>query len=168
MLVGFHALLPASACLITDNVSLALGKDRVFPRRSAWLAAVFGALPDLCNPHLTLEARFTSWSHTVWFLGGLVVFTAMVSAYFEKGQRLRVAIVCWIASALHLAGDAASGGIAWLYPWRDEVIGLYLIPPDLWIWFDAFFIILTWLLVRVLPHLEARGIRKVIGDVKHR
>ncbi len=71
-----------------------------------------------------------------------------------------IAAVCWLAAGLHLAADAVSGGIAWKYPWGDDVIGRYWIQPQTWIWYDAFFIILTWFLVRVMPHLEARGIRK--------
>ncbi len=160
MLAGFHALLPASGCLIADNLSLASGREHVFPRHTAWLVAVFGVLPDVCCPHISLEARCASWSHTVWFMAGLVGIVAMVSMYFEKGYRLRVALVCWVASALHLAADAISGGIAWLYPWRNDVIGSSYIPPDDWMWYDAGFILFTWFLVRVLPHLEARCIRR--------
>lgn len=160
MLIGTHALLPVCTCLLADNASLASGRDRLFPTRSLWLVAAFGVLPDLCTPHLSLEARYASWSHTVWFMAGLIVLCGMAGSFFEKGFRLRVAVACWLASACHLAADAISGGIAWLYPWRDDVIGRYIIPPQDWIWYDAGFILVTWFLVRVLPHLEARGIRK--------
>lgn len=159
MLVGTHALMPVCACLLADKVSVIAGRGRIFPTPGLWAIGVFGALPDLCTPHLSLEARFASWSHTVWFMAGLVVVVAMAGSFFEKGYRLRVAFACWIAAALHLVADAVSGGIAWLYPWRDEVIGSAYIGAQHWIWFDAFFILLAWFQIRVIPHLEARQIR---------
>jgi hypothetical protein len=160
MLAGTHALLPVCTCLLVENTSLACGRGRLFPPKTMLLVAAFGVLPDLCTPHISLEARYTSWSHTLWFMIGMLFVCAMASSFIEKGYRLRVAVVCWLAAALHLVADAVSGGIAWLYPWRDVVVGSYIIPPQHWIWFDAGFILLTWFLVRVLPHLEARGIRK--------
>jgi hypothetical protein len=159
MLVGTHALLPVCACLVADHISVNAGRGRVFPTSGLWAVGIFGVLPDLCSPHLSLESRQASWSHTVWFMAGLIVVVAVMTTFFEKGHRLRVALVCWISAGLHLVADAVSGGIAWLYPWRADVVGRYFIEPQHWIWFDAFFILLCWFLVRVLPHLEARQIR---------
>lgn len=121
--------------------------------------ALFGVLPDLCTPHISLEARLTSWSHTVWFMAGLVPVVALLATVFEPGSRFRMALVLWFASGLHLVADAVSGGIAWLYPWRDDVMGRAWIQAQYWIAFDAFFILLAWVLLRVIPHLEARRIR---------
>ena len=159
MLIGTHTLLPVCTCLVADNLSVVAGRGRIYQTRSLCAVAVFGVLPDLCTPHLSLEDRYASWSHTVWFMAGLIVVVAMIGCLFEKGYRLRVALACWIAAALHLAADAISGGIAWLYPWRTDVIGRYYIPAPNWIWFDAFFILSAWFLIRVVPHLEARNIR---------
>lgn len=159
MLVGTHTLMPVCACLLADHLATRTGRDRIFPPRSLWVIGVFGALPDLCTPHLSLEDRYTSWSHTVWFVGGLIVVAAMVGSLFENGSRLRIALACWLAAFLHVAADAISGGTAWLHPWRTEIIGRYYIPPQHWMWFDAFFILFAWLLVRLLPYSEARGIR---------
>lgn len=160
MLVGTHALMPVCACLLAGKMSVVAGRGRIFPTPGLWMVGVFGVLPDLCTPHLSLEARFASWSHTVWFMAGLIVVAAMAGSFFEKGCRLRVALACWIAAALHLVADAISGGIAWLYPWRDEVIGRAYIGAQHWIWYDAFFILLAWFQIRVVPHLEARQIRR--------
>jgi len=159
MLIGTHALIPVCACLAADNLAIATGHDRIFPTRSVWVAGVFGTLPDICSPHLSLDDRFASWSHTVWFMVGLIGVAAMTGSFFEKGFRFRVALACWIASALQLAADAVSGGIAWLHPWRTDIIGRYWIPPDQWIWSEAFSVFLAWLLIRIMPHLEARNIR---------
>ncbi len=160
MLIGTHALLPVCGCLLADQIVVASGRGRIIPPMALWAVAVFGALPDLCSPHLSLEARYASWSHTVWFMAGLIAVAAMTGSFFENGCRLATAIACWIATALHLVADAVSGGIAWLYPWSDEVIGRYYIPPQQWIWFDAFFILFTWYRFRLIPHLEARRIRE--------
>jgi len=132
----------------------------MFPVRSLWTVGIFGILPDLCSPHISLDARYSSWSHTVWFMGGLVLVAGMAGTFQERGSRWKVALACWFASALHLACDAVSGGIAWLYPWRDDVVGRYFIPPEQWMWFDAGFVLLAWLLVRSLMDWEARGIRR--------
>lgn len=160
MLIGTHTLMPVCGCLLADNISVAAGRGRVFPTAALWTIAVFGALPDLCTPHISLEERYTSWSHSVWFMACMLFVAGVTGGFFQKGSRLMIATVCWLAAGLHLAADAVSGGIAWKYPWGDEVIGRYWIHPETWIWYDAFFIILTWFLVRVMPHLEARGIRK--------
>jgi hypothetical protein len=152
--------MPVCACLLADNLAISTGRDRVFPASSMWAIGFFGILPDLCTPHFSLEDRYASWSHTVWFMAGLIVVVSMAGTFFEKGCRFRVALACWIAAALHLAADAISGGIVWLYPWRTDVIGRYCIPAQHWMWFDAFFILFAWFLIRVVPHLEARNIRE--------
>ena len=159
MLIGTHTLLPVCTCLVADNLSVVAGRGRIYQTRSLCAVAVFGVLPDLCTPHLSLDARYASWSHTLWFAAAIIVAAAITGSFFAKGSRVAVALACWFAAALHLATDAVSGGIAWLYPWRDDVIGDYDIEPANWLWFDIGFVLLTWFLLRLLPHLEARHIR---------
>jgi LexA-binding, inner membrane-associated putative hydrolase len=159
MLVGTHALMPVCACLFVENRRVAAGRERLFSMAGLVCIALFGVVPDLCTPHLSLEARHASWSHTVWFMAGLLPVVGMLGALFEKGTRLRMASLMWVAAGLHLVADAVSGGIAWLYPWRLDVIGKAWISAEYWIAFDAFFMLLTWFFLRVLPHLEARNIR---------
>jgi hypothetical protein len=151
--------MPVCACLLADNLAIRSGRERIFPAQSMWAVGFFGILPDICTPHLSLEDRHASWSHTVWFMAGLIIVVAMAGTFFDKGYRIRVALACWFAAALHLAADAISGGIVLFYPWRPDVIGRYFIPAQHWMWFDAFFVLLAWFLLRVLPHLEARNIR---------
>ena len=64
MLIGTHALLPVCAGLLIENAALAKGRGHFFPPWSLPLIGFFGALPDLCTPHISLEARYSSWSHT--------------------------------------------------------------------------------------------------------
>ena len=159
MLIGTHTLLPVCCALVLDNISLAKGRGHFFPAWTIPVIGVFGALPDVCTPHLSLEARFTSWSHTAYYVGGLALVCPMVASFFPN-HRARIAIACWLASFLHLFCDAIAGGIAWLYPWRgDLVIGTYFITLDQWIFWDIGFVLLTWFLVRLRPHSEARGMK---------
>ncbi len=159
MFAGTHALLPVCGCLAIDHAAMLAGRDRVFPASSLWWVAGFGLLPDLCSPHLSLEARYASFSHTVWFLIGALPLAGIVASFMERGVRVRVATACWLAVVLHLAADAVSGGIAWLHPWRGDVIGAYHIHPDLWIGSDAGFVFITWMLCRLIPYQEARLVR---------
>lgn len=147
--------MPVCACLVADNLAASNGRGRIFPTHSLWLVGIFGLLPDICHPHISLEDRQASWSHTVWFMCGLIIVVAAVGSFFAKGCRWRVALACWTAAALHLLADAISGGITWLYPWNADVIGRYYIPAQHWMWFDAFFILLAWFLLRVLPQLKS-------------
>lgn len=163
MLVGTHALLPVCGCLAVDHLSMLAGRDRVFPARSLWWMAGFGLLPDLCSPHLSLEARYSSLSHTVWFLALMIPAVALVASFMEPAIRFRVATACWAAVALHLAADAVSGGIAWLHPWRGDIIGAYHIHPAHWVMYDMGFVVLFWLLFRLAPRMEARLIRMSFG-----
>jgi membrane-bound metal-dependent hydrolase YbcI (DUF457 family) len=159
MLIGTHTLLPVCLGLAAENASLTTGRGYVFPPWGLAAIGFFGALPDLCTPHVTLEARYSSWSHTLWFLGALLPLCAMIASFFPKGFRWRTALCCWLAVLLHLAADAVAGGIAWLQPWRSDVIGGSYIPAAQWFWYDAGFVLLTWVLIRLRPHAEARGAR---------
>lgn len=159
MFIVTHTLLPVCLGLAVENVSLAAGRGHVFPRWGLAAIGFFGTLPDLCSPHLSLEARYSSWSHTLWFLGVLLPLGAMAAVFFEKDGRWKLAAACWLAALLHLAADAVAGGIPWLRPWRTDILGGYLIPPDHWLWYDAAFLALTLFGLRLRPFAEARGMR---------
>ena len=137
MFDGFHALLPVTGCLGIEVVSLKWRGVRVFPDWTLPVVGLFGVLPDLCSPHISLEDRYDSWSHTLLFLGVILPFCAGMTWWFPKGTRLRVALAAWTAAALHLAADSLSGGITWLHPWSEEAIGDYHVQPENWLFFDA-------------------------------
>jgi membrane-bound metal-dependent hydrolase YbcI (DUF457 family) len=161
MMWGTHIGLPVCGALLLENHSLSKGKGYVFPAWTLPLAGAFGILPDLCSLHFSLADRHISWSHSVWFLLGLAPLCAMLAYSFPKDElpRWRVALLCWIAAFLHIAVDAISGGVAWLYPWKPDVIGKYFIPFSQWIGWDAGFILLTWFLARRRPLAAERGMR---------
>ncbi|MEK7953943.1 metal-dependent hydrolase [Luteolibacter soli] len=157
MLIGTHTLLPVCLGLAAENFSLAKGRGYVFPPWSYFAIGFFGALPDLCTPHISLESRYESWSHTLWFLAAVALVAGMVTSFFQKEGRRKLTLACWLASLLHLIGDAVAGGIAWKKPWGPDIIGKFYIPPADWLWYDIGFVLLTWILFRLRPHAEARG-----------
>jgi len=162
MLWGTHAGIPVCGALIAENLSLRHGRGYVFLPWTMVAAGVFGILPDIFNPHITLEERHLSWSHSVWFLLALAPMSAITVSFFPAGDlpRWRTAVLCWLAAFLHVAMDAISGGVAWLYPWRPDVIGEYYIPPAQWLYWDAGFILLTYVLVRLRPLSLAKGMQR--------
>lgn len=166
MLVGFHALLPVTGCLAIEVVSLKWRGVRVFPDWTLPVVALFGVLPDLCSPHVSLEDRYESWSHTVLFLVILLPICAGMTCWFPKGTRLRVAVAAWIAATLHLAADAVSGGIPWLMPWSEKPVGDYHIPPDDWLFFDAGLIALALVGWGLRHRLEGRAFERSLKHEK--
>jgi hypothetical protein len=165
MFIGTHALLPVCLALCSDDIRLATRRKESFPEWSIPLIGLFGALPDICTPHLSLDARYSSWSHTLAFLATLLPICAWISSAFPQGTRLLLSCSLWLAAALHLAADAIAGGIPWLMPWvmpevtpnhRTGILGDFHIHPDYWILSDAFFVILTWILVGIRQQLRRR------------
>jgi hypothetical protein len=127
-----HALLPAllAAPLLR----------RTTPREfyvSGGIVALAGALPDLLTPHLSLAARYASWSHSVFAWAGFNVFLIVLGFTVHRHRLPRVLLFASLAYALHLFGDALSGGIAWLYPISTEIIGRRLILYRYWFPIDA-------------------------------
>lgn len=160
MLVETHAMIPVCGCLAIDGIALNNDRERVFPPWSLWIIGFFGMLPDICSPHIDLADRHSSWSHNVWFLTGLLIMLPMAGAFLGRSCRWPVVAACWTAAMLHVAADTISGGVAWLYPWKTGVTGDYYIPLDYWVGFDAVFVLLTWWLLRRIPVLEGRAIRR--------
>lgn len=158
MMIGTHSLLPVCGCLLADRIAMSAGRARMFSGKSLCVIGVFGMMPDFLSPHLSLESRHASLSHTVWLLMGMLLLLPLMRFIPEKASRIPVAVACWLAYGLHLAADAASGGIAWLHPWRDDVLGRYWIEPQTWIWYDAGFILLVWFIYRVMPQFKAKAV----------
>jgi hypothetical protein len=136
---------------------------RLFTSRPKWLGrwglvqvGLAGALPDLLNPHLSLEARMTSWSHGLpfWF----TISTILVIGSFISRGRLspHVAVCMSLAYLLHIACDAISGGVDFLYPLGSWIWGYYWVDPLWWIPIDIILILLAYMLFRILPRIKNR------------
>ena len=151
MEVVTHALLPVliAAPLLPART----------PARSRWrpltLIGLFGALPDLLNPHLSLEDRYASWSHSVpcWLL--LTAGIALVAARWPRRLPRRLAMLLSFAYGLHLACDGISGGITWLAPFSAQIIGDDYVSPRWWIPLDFILVLAAYLQLRAWPNLRA-------------
>ena len=155
-----HALLPAILA-----VPFLPRMDRPAFYSSAGLVALGGALPDLLCPHFSLATRYTSWSHTVF---GFAAFN-LVLLGLALVPRIRVPrrtlLLISLAWALHLAVDGISGGIAWLYPFSNEIIGQRLIR---YYWWNPIDVILAVVAVPVFWWWPARRATRVDPIVARR
>jgi hypothetical protein len=156
MFIVTHAFAPVAASLAVDLGAIRTRGERMFPAWSLVAVGLFGALPDLCTPHLSLEARYASWSHTLWFALGILPVAAMAVSFFGRRKFWLVTLACWLAVVLHLATDAVSGGIAWLQPWRPDVIAATWIPFRCWLFGDALCLTLTGFGLWLRPRFEER------------
>ncbi len=143
-----HALAPV---IITR---LALGKPAWMPRRGLLAIGVAGALPDLLNPHLSLAARMTSWSHGLPFWGGLTVVLLVCAMVKRRVLPVRLAVLLSAAYLLHMVCDAVAGGINWLYPVGTFVWGDYFVDPVWWIPLDVVCVLTVYWIFRVGPMRE--------------
>ena len=84
--------------------------------------------------------------------------TAMVASFFDRRAFWIVTLACWLAVVLHLATDAVSGGIAWLQPWRPDLIARVWIPFRWWLFGDALCLALTALGLWLRPRTEGRTV----------
>lgn len=159
-----HALLPVIAAGLYER-SYALKDHRrgtLNPKTIA-VIGIFGAAPDLLNPHLSLAARYASWSHGVFFWGlltiGLVIYAAI-----KRSQPSIWATVAWLSGAylLHMGCDAISGGIAWAYPFGHQIIGARIVSYRWWMPLDIVCFVAAYLIFRAIPKIaEQRAKAKI-------
>lgn len=142
---------------------------RLVAKRASWLGrwgliaiGIAGALPDLLTPHFTLESRLYSWSHGIpfWIAFTLVVTSASICS---RGRiPFRLTIIMTSAYLFHILCDAISGGVNFLYPYRDWIWGDYWVDPILWIPFDIVCMLTCYWMFRILPGLRLRHKAKQI------
>ncbi len=123
-----HALLPAIlATPLLDRSS------RAAFYREAGVVVLGGALPDVLSPHLSLAARFASWTHTALALAGFALALVLLRLLAPRWLSWKLTLLAWLAAALHLFGDAVSGGIPLFRPFSPLAIG----PRPRWISYHA-------------------------------
>ena len=131
MFVPTHFSLPVIAAEAVNIFSGKKYKKLLFNKIQILIIGICGVLPDLIDPHLLLEARYTSWTHTIWFFLGFIIMTAPFLL-----KRKSLIVMCWAAVGLHLLCDMVSGGIVLFYPWGKS-IGFYFFSPVYWLLLDA-------------------------------
>lgn len=150
-----HALIPVLC------VRLATKGPEWLGRWGLVYIGVSGALPDLLNPHLSLESRMISWSHGLPFWLGLSMAFLVTSLFLRDKFSPQLAACMSSAYLLHIACDAISGGIDLLYPFGTWVVGYYWVDPMLWIPIDIVLILVSYWLFRILPGLRKRKAQQV-------
>jgi hypothetical protein len=142
-----HALLPSLLAAPFLPRSTAKGYYGM-----AGLVALSGALPDVVNPHISLAARYSSWSHTALGFGGFaVILLVMRILRIPKGLSLRLVVLLSLAYLCHLFLDGISGGVTCFYPFSSRVYGARLIPWHNWLLVDAALVIPCLVAFRWLP-----------------
>ena len=158
MFVITHALAPVAIGAAANVARLAGGtRERLFSGVQLLLIGAAGASPDVLSPHLSLTARLTSPTHTIWYLLAVYPVFLLLALWFGKNRRLLLAHAMWLAVLLHLASDALAGGVAWLYPLDDRILGGRFIPyPFWWLLSDAISVGLVILFHQKTGALEIR------------
>ncbi len=133
-----HALLPVAA---KQFVELREPGGNTYRRQvKAWVVlGAFGALPDCLDPHISIGARYNSYSHSWWFTLCVIAACAVFALVRRKRPEAMLAVWCSGAYVLHVVGDIVSGGLDFLG--TGEVMGGWWIPPELWPVFDLGFVI---------------------------
>lgn len=159
-----HALLPVIAAGLYERSYAPTNRHRgTFSPKTIALIGIFGAAPDLLNPHLSLAARYTSWSHGLFFWGlltmGLVIYAAI-----RRSKQSLWATVAWLSGAylLHMGCDAISGGIAWAYPFGHQIVGARIVTYQWWMPLDIVCGVTAYLIFRAIPRIaEQRAKAKI-------
>jgi hypothetical protein len=96
---------------------------------------ICGGLPDILSPHLGLEERYSSFSHSTFFLLLAAIAASILLRIFPGHKRL--IFVCACAVAFHLLCDMIAGGINLLGPFGRLVVGKHYLPFRYWIPLDV-------------------------------
>ena len=145
-----HICIPVTLGIFSNIISKVRGGSAKFHPRSLLIIGLAGILPDLVNPHIYLVDRFNSWSHTIWFLLGVIVLV-MAAHLFKWINNLHLVIAIPIAVLLHIFCDGITGGVKLLYP-VDMIFGKYYIGSNHWIQLDLIcitLVLLTFIIFRV-------------------
>ncbi|MDA0812057.1 MAG: metal-dependent hydrolase [Verrucomicrobia bacterium] len=157
MFVITHALAPVVVTNALSALQLTRAStSRLFTNAQLIMIGIAGAAPDLLSPHWKLSARLQSPTHTIWFLLGIYPVCLLVGRWLGQPRPWLIAHCMWLAVLLHLICDALAGGIAWVYPLNQEILGGQYVPLPLWFLSDAGFFAITVFLQRWVSALEMK------------
>ena len=154
-----HACAPVVVAMAVDALRLSTGHNRLFTNKHLIAIGCAGALPDLLNPHLSLRARYSSWTHTIWFLLVMYpVYTIICRKWFRERWILLTQFL-WLATVAHIATDTISNGTRPLYPY-GPVIKYRFIRGGVyhWVKYDLVFMAAIVILAVLIKWLENRKI----------
>ena len=157
MTVVSHFMLPVIAAGCLELSAVRRSGRPLFGLRGLALVGFCGTLPDLLTPHLSLGARYTSWSHTLWFLAAVLLLGLALARMLEPRRRA-VVWMCLFAVFLHLLCDMVSGGVN-LLPGLCRPLGGYYFPARYWLWLDLASLVAAYLVCRHARQALASMIR---------
>ncbi|MBI5687553.1 MAG: metal-dependent hydrolase [Verrucomicrobia bacterium] len=147
----FHALAPASAAypfLRKDSHRLLLLQGGVI--------ALAGVLPDLLDPHTTLQARHVSFTHTLAAWAGFSALLILPAWKFAKTLPPSFWCIVSLSYLSHIFLDAISGGVQCLRPISSVLVGGPYVPFRYWLWCDVAALVTAYTLYRWLPVFRKR------------
>ena len=143
MTAGTHLALPIIVAGALNLRRVIETDEPLFSRWHVLLIGIGGLLPDLITPHISLHARYTSWSHTAWFFLCFLVLCLMVAKCLPSRHQAATHF-CWAAVLLHILCDMISGGVNLIPPFGHPV-GDYYFPVRYWLHLDVVTIIAAYL-----------------------
>lgn len=155
MTIVTHALAPVLVASTVNAFSLKFQQKNIFTLKQLIVIGLAGILPDILGIHFSLQGRYSSWTHTIWFAIGIYPVCIFVARKFFRSQWILLTHMLWFAVIFHLALDSKSGGIVLFYPFGD-VVGDYLIGWDYWVRSDLILITVTILLAIWLVYKEKK------------
>jgi heme A synthase len=155
MTIVTHALSPVLVASTVNVFSLKYQRKIIFTFKQLLAIGMAGIIPDILGMHFSLEGRYTSWTHTIWFVIGIYPVCFGVARRFFQSQWLLMTHMLWFAVIFHLALDSKSGGVALFYPYGD-VVGDYLIGWDYWVRADLILIVIMIFLAIWITYKEKK------------
>ncbi len=134
-------------------------RDHTPSLRISAMVALCGALPDLVDPHLTLDARHESWSHTVVAAVSFSVIVIALCSLKKFRAFSAIGVLCVFAYAAHIACDLISGGGRPLLPFSRVISGGFYWPSWAWGATDVALLLYVYLTYRWIP-LRKRYLRR--------
>jgi len=161
-----HSLLPITAKQIVELRQAQLPAYRTQLRHWA-VVGIFGSLPDILDPHISLGARCDSFSHAWPFTMAVLLACGIYGILARRRESGRLALWGAAAYAAHVLGDIVSGGLDFFRTGR--AIGDYWITPCLWPVSDLLFIVAFILLNRIIRtrHGLIPSVVRALGERLH-
>ncbi len=128
--------------------------------------AISGALPDMLDPHITLDARYNSWSHTVFAWAGFSSFLFLAFVRWRGHLAARTAIFGSLAYGLHIVCDLVSGGGRPLLPFVHKPWGGDYVPSWTWGASDLALLLFVYFVYRWIPLRKAYFERQKVQSGK--
>jgi CDP-diglyceride synthetase len=143
MFLVTHFAVPVIAVAIYESIAGRKPANPFLKLSSLLTFGLVGLIPDAFYPHLGGGSHYHSFSHSIWAMGFFLVMITLIYQFLSPHRNLKFRLFLWLSLLSHYVLDFFSGGIKWLYPFNDAVIGIPLIPTGAWVLIDFFLLGVT-------------------------